>query len=68
MIAIYRAIQSAVERYALAMGIDAVLLVSPDDLTGETLNEVMNRIGLRSVIYHADGLDVTDPILSILNG
>jgi len=64
---IYREIQNAVERYATAVDLDAVLLVSRGELPGDTLPEVKFQIAVRPVLYIKDDLDVTDPILSILN-
>ena len=68
MVSIYREIQNAVERYAAAVGLEAVLLVSRGELPGETLPEVKFQIAVRPVLFCTEGLDVTEPILSILNG
>ncbi len=67
MSSIYQEILDAVERYAKAMGLEVVLLMSSGEIPGESLPELKFQIAVRPVLYVADGLNVTKPILSILN-
>jgi Skp family chaperone for outer membrane proteins len=67
MAAIYKAIEDAVARYSEQTGLEAVLVVARGDLPGATVPEVRLQIKVRPVIYCADHLEITEPVLAMLN-
>ena len=67
MAAIYREIQDAVERYANQTGLEAVLVVARGDLPGDTVPEIRLQIAVRPVLYCGEHLEITKPILAMLN-
>jgi Skp family chaperone for outer membrane proteins len=67
MASIYKQIQDAVERYAKASGLDAVLVVARGDVEGNSIQEVQINIVVRPVLYCTEELDVTKAVTDILN-
>jgi len=56
------AVLKAIARHAKAHGIDLVLRVGETDTTAKTLEELYQRMALRSVLYSRPALDITEAI------
>ena len=64
---IYRDVNSAVAQYAKAHGIDLVLVTHKFDYNVTSTRSLMLQIANRAVLYHDGAVDITAPLVRIMN-
>ncbi len=64
---IYRDVNAAVAQYAKAHGIDMVLVTHKFDYNVTSTRALMLQIANRSVLYHDGAVDITAPLVRIMN-
>ncbi|MDA8376873.1 MAG: OmpH family outer membrane protein [Planctomycetia bacterium] len=64
---IYRDVNDAVAQYAKTHGIDLVLVTHKFDYNVTSTRNLMLQIANRAVLYHDGAVDITDPLVRIMN-
>ena len=64
---IYRDVNNAVAQYAKTHGIDLVLVTHKFDYNVTSTRDLMLQIANRAVLYHDGAVDITDPLVRIMN-
>lgn len=64
---IYRDVNDAVAQYAKTHGIDLVLVTHKFDYNVTSTRDLMLQIANRAVLYHDGAVDITDPLVRIMN-
>ncbi|MGC8624011.1 MAG: OmpH family outer membrane protein [Phycisphaerae bacterium] len=64
---IYRDVNDAVAQYAKMHGIDLVLVTHKFDYNVTSTRDLMLQIANRAVLYHDGAVDITDPLIRIMN-
>jgi len=64
---LYDEIRAAVDRYAKRAGYDLVLKVGEREVNADSINMLMLKMEISTVLYHSEALDITDQIIKILN-
>ena len=65
---IYRKVVDAVGRYAEKEGYDVVLVMEPvDSSLGKNLEQLLQSISMRKVVYAVEELNITDEVTQMLN-
>jgi Skp family chaperone for outer membrane proteins len=64
---IHNEIVDEIDRFGKKHGYDLILKSDPDPIRGKSLEEIQLRADIKKVLYHSGKVDLTEPILKILN-